>query len=334
MVNVITGGAGFLGQHLANALRARGERVRIVDLSPPRDLPTDTGAPIEFVLASVTDPDALLHACAGATCIFHMAANAHLWAKDKSVYQSVNVGGTRNALAAAEQVGVKKFVYTSSLTTLIGRQYARRLEAVDEAAAFAPGDLLGPYPKSKRAAEQAVLDAAAKGLHAVIGLPTMPVGPGDHGLTGPAKMILDYVNGKTPAFVNARMNLIDVRDLAEAHIALRDRGRAGERYILGGNNLWMAELLAALEQASGVKMPSAKVPYHLALAVAAISETWADRISHAPPVAPLTGVRITGRWLDFQTGKAKRELGLTVRPLNDSLHDALDWFKDQGLLSN
>lgn len=334
MVNIITGGAGFLGQHLAIALSARGEPVRIVDLMPPRDLSTGAGTQIEFVQASVTDPSALTRACNGATCVFHMAANAHLWAKDKSVYQSVNADGTRNALTAAEHVGAKTFVYTSSLTTLIGRQHAQRLEAVDESAVFAPRDLLGPYPKSKRMAENTVLDAAAKGMHAVIGLPTMPVGPGDYGLTGPTKMILDYLNGKTPAFVNTRMNFIDVRDLAEAHIAMRDRGQPGERYILGGNNLWMADMLSSLEHVSGVKMPSTKVPYHLALAVAVINEAWADRISRKPPVAPLTGVRIAGRWLDFQTGKAMRELGLSVRPFRDSLQDLVAWFKDQGLLSS
>jgi len=342
VINLITGGSGFLGQHLASILLTRGERVRIFDINPPREIkrlslrshtdasPGPNGA--EFFPGSVTDPVRLRMACEGVDCVFHMAANAHLWAKDKSVYAKVNYRGTRNVLDTARSSGVKKVVYTSSFTTLVGRRKARRVHRVDESQALGFVDLLGLYPRSKRQSEIAAMDAASRGMSTVIGLPTMPIGPGDHGLTGPTKMILDYVAGRTPAVLNARMNFIDVRDLADAHIALRDKGHSGERYILGGNDIWLADVLKLLERISGEKMPATRVPYILAYAVAAIDEAWSDHVSRTPPTAPLTGMRLAGRPTDFDTSKARRELGLSVRPLEHSLRDLLQWFSETGLV--
>lgn len=331
MKNLITGGSGFIGQHLAKALIAKGEQVRIYDLTPPQDLQSATS--VEFIQASITDKTILTANCADVDCVFHMAANAHLWAKNKSDYETINHIGTQNVVAAAKQADVKKFVHISSLTVLASRRFGRSLQSVDEQLELSEEELLGPYPRSKRKAELAVLEAAEQGMDAVIGLPTMPIGPGDRGLTGPTKMILDYINGKTPAILNTRMNLIDVRELAKALVALREKGVRGERYILGGQNVWLQELLVTLQTVSGVKMPSIQVPYGLALTVGIIDEWVADYITHKPPTAPLTGVRIAGRWLDYSIAKAQAELGLVVSPLDLTLKDQIDWFRTEGLLT-
>lgn len=328
MRNLVTGGAGFIGAHLVRQLLERGEAVRILDLAPPRD----ADERIEVIEGSVTDPGAVAKAMDGIDCVFHLAANAHLWAQDKSVFHRINVHGTETVLAAAKSAGVARFIQTSSLTVLIGRN-ARKGGSVDETLFLTDADMLGPYCRSKLEAERIVRSAAADGFSATTVLPTMPIGPGDYGLTAPTRMLLDLVNGKTPAYLECMMNLADVRDIAAGHIAARDRGEPGGRYLLGADNLPMSVMLERVAAVTGLKMPRSKVPYAVAVTAGFFDELIADRITGRPPKAPLTGVRLAGRPVSFDCASAQTALELTTRPLETSLKDAIRWLMDEGLVT-
>jgi dihydroflavonol-4-reductase len=193
-------------------------------------------------------------------------------------------------------------------------------------------DLPGQYCRSKFLAEQAALMAARRGLPVVIVNPTLPVGPGDWGLTPPTEMLLLFLNGQTPAFLDGPLNFVDVRDAALGHLLAAEKGRVGERYILGGKNLKISQLLDLLHELTGLSMPRVRVPYGAALVIAAVSEFLADRITHRPPRAPLAGVRLMRRSMAFDSSKAKAGLGLPETPLHISLADAIEWFREQGYL--
>lgn len=322
MVSLVTGGAGFIGSHIVEQLHRHGERVRVLDLRPPDALPPDT----EIVVGSVTDPETVAAAMHGVHAVYHVAGNPQLWDRNKSSFESVNLGGTETVLKAAARAAVERVVLTSSLTTLIGRRSPHRPSIVDERTRLSPDDMLGDYCRSKLLAEHRALDWAARGLPVVVVIPTMPVGPGDVNLTPPSRMILDFINGRAPAFLETVMNIVDVRDIAAGHIAARRHGRVGERYILGGRNLRLERLLTILQDVTGVTMPSRRVPYALAVATARVSELVADVVTGRPPIAPLTGVRLARRQVLFDPGKAVRELGLRRRPVREAIEDAVTWF--------
>lgn len=326
-LSLVTGGAGFVGARLVAALRARGERVRVLDLSAP-----EAGEGIETVQGSVTDPDAARAACEGVDAVFHLAGNAQLWARDPGVFERVNLGGTRVMLSAARAAGVRKFVQCSSLTTLIGRATPRTPSEADESVVLSPDEMLGPYSRSKRLADIEVEAAAEEGFGAVIAMPTEPLGAGDAGLTPPTRMILDFVNGDTPAYIDCVLNFVPVDALAEGFIAARDRGERGERYLLGGENVPMAELLHRLEALTGRRMPRAKAPYAVAWLAGAIDTALASAITRKPPKAPLAGVRLAGRPASFSSEKAARALGWRAPPIDAALSATLDWFAQAGLL--
>jgi len=195
-----------------------------------------------------------------------------------------------------------------------------------------PGsDMLGPYPMSKHRAEAAMLAAAEGGADVVVAIPTLPLGPGDRRLTGPTKMLLDFLNGDTPASVECTLNFIDVGALADALIAARDRGRTGERYLLAGHNMWMSDFLQRVSEVTGAPTPRAQVPYAAALAAGLIDDWIATHVRRAPPTAPATGVRISGRKVFFENAKAKRELGLKAPDFAETLRSAAAWLAQTGL---
>lgn len=319
-LSLVTGGAGFVGRHLVEALKARGERVRILDLSPAEH-PGD-------VHGSITDSEAAKRAVDGVDFVFHLAGNAQLWAKDARVFDEVNRRGTEIVLAVAKAAGVKRFIHCSSLTTLVGKSTPIGESTADETRRLEAGDMLGPYPRSKLLAERAV-DAA--GLDAVIAIPTEPLGPGDASLTPPTKMILDFVNAKTPAYVDCTLNFVPAEDLAKGLIAARDRGRRGQRYLLGGANTPMQALLAALEKLTGRAMPKTKLPYAVAQLAGLIDTGLVAPITGKSPKAPLTGVRLAGRRVSFSSEKAARELDWRAGSFEDALARTLAWFKAQTL---
>lgn len=323
-LTLVTGGAGFVGHHLVDRLRARGERVRVFDLAPP-ETPDD-------IQGSIIDATAVGRAVGGVETVFHLAGNAQLWARGGRVFDEVNHRGAGAVAAAARKAGVKRFVYCSSLTTLVGRRTPIGPSVADEKTRLEPGDMLGPYPRSKLQGERAVEAEAAQGLNAVIAIPTEPLGPGDESLTPPTRMTLDFLNGKTPAFIDCILNFVPVESLAEGLIAARDRGRAGGRYLLGGENVPMRSLLERLERLSGRAMPKTCMPYVAALAAGVIDTGVVARFTGRSSRVPLTGVRLAGRQVFFSSEKAAQELGWRAGDVDSALAATIDWFQEKGLL--
>lgn len=328
---LVTGGCGFIGRHLVQALHARGDEVHILDLRAWEGKPLDG---VTVTIGSVTDPAAVRQAMDGMDRLFHVAANPNLWAPDPRQFHEVNFVGTCRVLEEAARQSLRRIVYTSTESILKSVRGARKSQrsAIDETARLTLDDMPGPYCRSKFQAEEAAREAAASGLPVVIVNPTMPLGPGDRLLTPPTKMVLGFVNGKTPAYLNCEFNLVDARDAALGHLLAAERGRIGHRYILGGENVELRHLLQDLAFLTGRKMPSFKVPYGIALAASLVSEAIAN-LRKRPPVAPITGVRLARSSMAFNCAKARAELGWQARPLRQTLYDALIWLQEAGLLT-
>ncbi len=322
---LVTGAGGFLGGHVVAALVARGEAVRALDI----DFPAALAPGVERIDGSILDEDLLGRATAGTQAVIHCAAVAHLWAPQNIVYHRVNMRGTCEVLIAARQAGVR-MVHVSSYVTLIGGP-DRGEATLDETVELTPSDMLGRYPRSKREAELAALSAARMGQEVVIVQPSAPVGPGDHRLTPPSRMIRDLAAGKIPAVLDCLLNLVDVRALAEGIIAARDKGRSGERYLLTGEDLAMSDVALRVARLAGVAAPRFTVPHWLALAAARV-EAGMSAITKRPPTASLTGVRLAGHRVRFDNSKAREELDFAPPPVDQALADTVDWMRETGLL--
>lgn len=326
---LVTGGCGFIGRHLTTLLAERGYRVRVLDL---REWP-DAPAGVEIRKGSIVDPTAVAGAVQGTQLVFHVAANPNLWAPDPRVFHEVNYEGTLRVLEAAAKAGVGRIVYTST-ESILKNIRARRDEAaalIDESVELQLEDVFGAYCRSKFLAERAARDAAKSGLPVIIVNPTMPIGPGDGLLTPPAKMLLGFLNGTTPAYLQCDFNLVDARDVALGHVLAAERGRFGERYILGGENVSLGHVLDLLREITGLPIARARVPYALAYVTGLISEG-VSRFTKRPPVAPLTGVILARSSMAFDCRKARDELGWQSRPLRKSLEDTVMDFQNRGLL--
>lgn len=328
-INLVTGGSGFIGGHVVEALIERGEAVRVLDLVAPDNLPEG----VDFVTGSITEPADVARAMEGVDTVFHVAGDARLWSTTASGFRTTNQGGTRSVLAGAEKAGVRRFVHTSSITAFVGRQTQAGGTPLTEAAAalVSEEDMLGDYSRSKWLAEREVLAAVERGLDAVIVAPSLPIGPRDRNITPPTRMLLDFLNAKTPAYLECQLNLVDVRDLAEGHVAARDHGRTGERYLLTGENVRMSDFLPLLTELTGLKMPTARVPYGVAVTFSRIEQWISDHISRRSPKAPLEGVLFAGRSPGFDNGKATRELGINWRPARAALAAEIAWLAEEGL---
>jgi dihydroflavonol-4-reductase len=307
-VAMVTGGLGFLGDHLVRLLLQEQYAVRILDVGRPEARIEG----VEYFAGSVTDRAAVRGAMQGVGWLFHLAGKASLWTYPRADFQSVNHLGTRIVLEEAERAGVARVVHTSS-------------EVVFK-------DAVGPYARAKLLAEQEALAAVQRGLPVVIVNPAVPVGPGDRNLTPPARMLLGYLNGEYPGYVESVLNLVDARDVAEGTLRAAERGRVGERYVLGSVHLRLSELLALLEDITRLPMPRRRIPYFLAWGASAMSELIADHVTHRPPAASLSGLRIGASPVRMESTKAREELGVTFRPIRDSLTDAVAWFRQRGLL--
>lgn len=327
-VCLVTGGSGFIGAHVVKLLCERGDRVRILDVAPPRG----PEARVEVMQGSITDRALVAQALDGVDELYHLAGNPHLWTRHKSDYWTTHVVGTRIVLEEAGRAGVSRIVYTSTESILKRPRHMRQHQPVDEHVAPESADMPGVYCLSKLHGERQALAAADRGLPVVIVNPTLPIGPGDHNLTPPTKMLLGFLNGRTPAYLECRFNLVDVRDVARGHLLAAARGRIGERYILGHENLALSELLAMIEELTGLAMPRRRIPYAMAYAVAAASEFLADHVLHRPPTAPLCGVRLAVSPMMFDCSKAVRELGLPQTPVRVALADAIAWLAACGKL--
>lgn len=322
--SLVTGGAGFVGKSLVKALKATGRDVVVLDLVEAKETYS--------VVGSIMNPETVRKAFDGVSEVFHLAGNAQLWAKDEDAISIVNIEGTRNVVRESLEKGVAKFVYCSSLTTLVSSAAPIGASSVDEGVVLTSDELIGAYPKSKRLGEIIVEEAVVNGLNASVALPTEPLGPGDEAMTPPTQMIVDFLNGKTPASINCLLNFVPVGSLAEGFVAIADKGKRGERYLLGGENVPMAKLLANLEIISGRKMPTLQLPYGVAL-LAGFVDTGIASLTGKLPKAPLTGVRLAGRRVTFSSAKAESELGWQASPFLPALEEAVAWMRENELLN-
>jgi len=326
-ITLVTGGSGFIGSHLVAALVERGERVRILDLDAP-SLPVPG---VDVVRGSVLDPRAVDRAFQGVGCVFHLAAIADLWQPDRAAFARVNQGGTRAVLQAAAKAGVRRFVHCSTGATLVGRTGP---SPVDEHTDPGIGGMMGPYCRSKYRAEKDALAAAAEGLPVVVVNPTAPLGPGDRRPTPPTAMVRLFLDGGPRFVLDCLLNMADVRDVARGMVLAADRGRVGERYILSGTDIPLQDLGARIDALAG-RPPRwrASIPGGVALAAAHVDEWISDHLTHRPPRASLTGVRLALAARGVDCGKAVRELGYRFRPFDETLADAVAWLAGRDSVS-
>jgi dihydroflavonol-4-reductase len=327
-LTVVTGGAGFIGSHLVEALVRRGGIVRVAE-RPGADV-AHLPASVEVVRADIRDRDAVRRAVLGARRVFHLAANPNLWARDRSEFDAVNHRGTVNVLEAALEAGAERVLHTSTESILTR---ARRSGPIAEDVEVTLGDAVGPYCRSKLLAENVARALAGAGKPVMIANPTMPVGPGDRGPSPPTRLIRDFCRGDLPARMECTLNLIDVRDVAEGLVRVMEVGEPGRRYLLGGENLTLVDLLGILSGLTGVPVPRRRVPYRVGLAFAWLSERWADAVTGRIPRATVTGVRLTRRTMHFDASRSLTALGLTPRPVRESLADTVAWLRATGQLA-
>jgi len=329
----VTGGSGFIGANLVQELVARGHRVKAL-LRPQSDLRGLAGIEYERVDGDVGDRDALQRGMKGCDWCFHVAASYHLWLRDYKPMYAANVDGTRNVLEAAGSAGCSRIVYTSTVGTigLPATIRGQTMPPTDELARTSERKLKGNHYKiSKWRAEQIALQLAKKGLPIVIVNPSAPIGPRDVKPTPTGQVIVDFLNHNMPAYLDTGLNWVHVRDVAIGHILAAEKGRIGQRYILGNaeGNWTMKEAFAVLEEITGIKGPRFQVPYGVAW-LAACGDELKSKITGKPPRAPLTGVRMALHKMFFNPQKAISELGLPQTPPRQALADAVEWFRVNG----
>ncbi|HYI93392.1 MAG TPA: hopanoid-associated sugar epimerase [Bryobacteraceae bacterium] len=315
---LVTGATGFVGWHVARLLVERGEKVRVLVRDPKRVRESDA----EIVTGDLTDPLSIEKAVTGCGVVYHVAADYRLWVKDSTELYRSNVDGTRNMLTAARKARVDRLIYTST----VGCIGIPKDGIGDEENSVTEQDMQGVYKRSKYLAEQVALEFAREKFPVVIVNPTAPVGDHDWKPTPTGKIVVDFVRGKMPAYVDTGLNVVDVRDVAAGHLLACERGRIGERYILGGENLTLCKIFEKLEGISGQKAPKVRIPYGVAYAAGVVSTAWA-RISGVEPRAPLDGVRMARKKMWVRHDKAASELGYAPGPAPVALQRAVEWFR-------
>jgi dihydroflavonol-4-reductase len=315
---LVTGASGFLGWHVARVLLERGYSVRAL-VRPGSHVDS---LDVEPVTGDLRDPVSLARAVSGCGLVFHVAADYRLWAANPAELYRSNVDGTRNLLQAARQAGVERVVYTSTVGC-IGIPHGG---IGDESIPVTLADMAGDYKRSKFLAEQVALDYAREGFPVVIVNPTAPVGDHDVKPTPTGKIVVDFLNGDMPAFIDTGLNIVDVRDTAEGHLLAGEHGVAGERYILGSENLTLAQILQKLAQLTHRKAPTMRLPYAVAYCAGVCSTAWAA-VTGTPPRVPLDAVRMARKKMWVTHEKAGRELGFHPGPADLALARAVEWFR-------
>jgi dihydroflavonol-4-reductase len=327
---LVTGAAGFIGSSITRQLVDRGARVVAV-VEPGGDTANLGGLDLETVEGDLRDAAAVARAADGCRLAFHVAALYRFWAADPDAFYEINVTGTRHVLEAVRAAACERLVYTSTVGTL-GLHGVSADTPVDESSFAYVDHLFGGYKQSKYVAEHEVLRAAAEGLPVVLVQPTTPVGPGDRGPTPTGRTVLEFLNGRFPAYVDTTLNIVDVEDVAAGHLLAAERGAVGRSYILGGENLLLRDVLAALAAATGLPAPTRQVPSAVVLAAAHLSDLVEGRLLRREPSIPLEGARMSTTHMSFSDRRARTELGYTSRPASVALARAARWFVDQGLV--
>ena len=324
---LVTGGTGFIGNHIVRMLCGERRPVRVLIRSTSQQACL-ASLPVEVVTGDLSDRASLQRAVDGCEVVFHVAADYRLWARHPQELYRHNVDGTANMLTAAFDSGVTRLVYTSTVGTI---GFPEDSTPGTEDSFPDARQLAGDYKKSKFQAEQIALRFAQNGYPVVIVNPTAPVGEGDRKPTETGKIILDFLKRKMPAYIDTGLNLVDVRDVARGHLAAMDRGRPGERYILGGRNMSFKQILDALSKLTGIPAPSIHLPYGIALCAGA-ADTFLSRITGKPPRIPLEGVRMARHKMYVSSAKAERELGYHASEIDDALERAIAWFRNNGYI--
>jgi len=319
----VTGATGFLGSHLAQVLSERGVELRLL-VRPTSDLRNIEGLRAERVVGDLREPEKLDKAIAGCEVVFHVAADYRLWVRDPEEMYRSNVEGTKAILNAAERNHVRRVVYTSSVATMGFRANG---QPADENSPVSLDHMIGPYKRSKFMAEQLAIEAGRSRLDAVVVNPTTPVGERDIKPTPTGRIVVDFLKKKFPAYLDTGLNLVDARECALGHLAAFEKGRSGERYILGGENLTLKQILDKLEQITGLPSPQVRVPHFVALAAGVVDELVTGRILGREPRATVDAVRMARKKMFVSTGKAERELGWKPVAVEDALRRAVDWFR-------
>jgi dihydroflavonol-4-reductase len=282
---------------------------------------------VELVRGDIRDRQAVREAVRGCQLVYHLAANPNLWTQKRGHFRQVNYQGAVNVIEESLHAGAERILHTSTESILT---LSRQQGAITEQQCVRLGDAIGPYCRSKYAAERYARRLAQSGKPIVVVNPTIPVGPGDLALSPPTRMMLDFCRGRRREYLNADLNLIDVRDVALGIMLAMERGRPGQRYLLGGENLSIRIIFERLARLTGQPLPTRRVPYFVALAVACLGEIIADVYTHSMPAATLTGVKLTRRTMHFDASRSLGELGLRPRPVDQSLADAVEWFGKMG----
>jgi len=327
MTTLVTGASGFLGSHVARQLVARGENVRVL-MRPSSTNRAIGDLSLEYVTGDLRDPASLDRAMKGVKRVFHVAADYRLWSKrSQDIYDS-NVGGTKNILAAAERANVEQLIYTSTVATIA----VDRPQLPNEFTDSKLEEMIGHYKRSKWMAEQEVLKVAKTGAPIIVVMPTTPVGPWDWKPTPTGKIILDFLNGKLPGYVDTGLNFVGVEECAAGHLLASEKGKAGERYLLGGENLTLKAMLDLLSKITGLPAPRMKIPHGLALGVAYANTIFSRLIGREPGI-PVEGVKIARHMMFVDCSRAPRELGFKPGPVAAALERAVRWYEANGYIA-
>lgn len=313
-----------MGSHVARQLVARGEEVRVL-LRTSSSNRAISDLSLEYVTGDLRDVGSLERAMAGVRRVFHVAADYRLWAKHPQDIYDSNVGGTRNLLAAAKKAGIEQLICTSTVATIAVDRPQLPNEFTDSNLA----EMVGHYKRSKWMAEQEVLKAAKDGLPAIVAMPTTPVGPWDWKPTPTGKIILDFLNGKMPGYVKTGLNFVGVEECAAGHLLVSEKGKIGERYLLGAENLTLKQLLDTLAKITGLTAPSMKIPHGVALGVAYVESAFSRLIGKEPQI-PVEGVKIAQHMMFVDCSRAKKELGFAPGAVAAALERAVRWYQANG----
>ena len=322
----LTGATGFIGHHVALALAAEGADLRLL-VRKTSKLSNLEGIPGETVVGDLADPKSLKPALAGCDAVVHVAADYRLWIPDPDAMYRANVDGTRELLRLAREAGVKRFVYTSSVATMHFRTDG---VVIDEDTPVSLDDMVGHYKRSKFLAEQQAVTAAEGGQQVIILNPTTPIGPNDSKPTPTGRIFVDFLNGKFPAYVETGLNLVDVAEVARAHSLALTKGTPGRRYILGGENLTLKQILDKMSAITGIPSPTVKIPFAVAATYAFFEEWITGRIRGREPRATLEEVRMGRKKMYASSARAQQELGFRVVLIDTAMRASIEWFRAHG----